>query len=143
MDRGPPLTPGDEPFQFNQVRVEKLDWTLFDPDDVAIRFKDVDVVVASDVVYSIDLLPGLCSVIKCLLQAMGGAPRSQVNRAAAFIACTQRKVETVKAFLDELNNQGLLSEVVYSRAFSPSDCSMVISHEPLRKVTVYKVTIKD
>ena len=50
--------------QNQELRVLDLDWTEFEEENLP---NDLDIVVGSDLVYSKPLLPGLCSLIKILL----------------------------------------------------------------------------
>ena len=112
-----------------KLSVRKLDWTDFSMSDLP---KDVDVVLGSDLVYSVDLLPHLAEVIKALLET--------TTASVCFVACTQRSAGFHDSvFLSEVERAGLRHEVAFKRTFTPQDCIMV-NHEPLRPVVLYRIT---
>ena len=120
------------------VTVRHLDWTNFNEDnplgDNEEPPRPIDVIVGSDLVYNVDVLPGLAKLIKALLVA------NQSRGTNSYIACTNRKQESISLFLQLIKDQGLVYEVVFKRAFSPADCNMVW-HEPLQPVTLYKISL--
>ena len=79
---------------------EKLDFFFKQPENLP----SVDLIVASDVVFAASLLPGLCAVIRRLLE---------IGAKAAFIACTQRNGNSVQNFLQQLKKIGLTVKVEY------------------------------
>ena len=93
-----------------------------------------DVIVGSDLVYDMDILPGLASLIRNLLDI------NKSRKTSAYIACTQRKQTSIDTFLSTIKNEGLSYEIVLRRTFSPSDCIM-ISHEPLHVITLFRITL--
>lgn len=113
--------------------VRHLDWTNFTRDEVLDL--NADVIVGSDLVYDMDILPGLASLIRNLLDI------NQSRKTSAYIACTQRKPESIETFLSCIKNEDLNYDVVLRRTFAPTDCIM-ISHEPLHAVTLFKITSK-
>ena len=117
-------------FSGGRVTVRYLDWVDFRADDL--NDQPIDVIVGSDLVYDLSVLPGLAFVIKSLLAA------NRSRKAEAYIACTMRKQESVATFLELVKGQGLSYEVVFKRVFSPTDCNMV-THEPLQPVTLFKI----
>ena len=94
----------------------------------------MDIVVGSDLVYDMGILPGLASLIHNLLA------NNKSRNTNAYIACTQRKQKSIETFLSAIKNEGLNYDVVLRRTFSPSDCIM-ISHEPLHAVTLFRITL--
>ncbi len=110
-----------------ECRIQRLDWTDFNEEDLP---SDIDVVVASDVVYAVALVPGLCAVIAALLGK---------GATAAFVACTKRNGDTIDTFLAKLKSIGLNVNVEYRRKFSVEETIMT-NHEPLRPITLYKIT---
>ena len=90
--------------------------------------------MGSDLVYDMGILPGLASLLYDLLEI------NQCRKTHAYISCTQRKQQSTETFLSCIKNVGLHYEIVFRRTFSPSDCIM-ISHEPLHAVTLFKITL--
>ena len=82
------------------------------------------------------MIPALAHVIKSLLVGKNGS--SSKPGVEAYIACTNRKPESIALFLKNLQLKDLKTEVVFKRAFSPADCNMV-SHEPLQPVTLFRI----
>ena len=111
------------------VNVCRLDWTDFDQT----QLPEADVIMGSDLVYSKELVPGLCSVIKTFLQ--------KKKSCAAFIACTHRNGETLQYFQQVLGECGMSFSSFMKRTFAPSECFMV-THEPLRPISLYKIALK-
>ena len=90
-------------------------------------------------IFIFQVIPALAHVIKSLLVAK--ASEMNVGRRPspeAYIACTNRNPQSIALFLEELARQQLDTEVVFKRAFSPSDCT-IVSHEPLQPVTLYRI----
>lgn len=115
------------------VTVRRLDWMNFRANHE--KDKLLDVIVGSDLVYDLSVLPGLVHVIKELLI------HNKEKETKAFIACTQRKEESIRKFLQLIEQHDLKHDVVFKRCFSPSECNM-ISHEPLHPVTLYCIALK-
>ena len=113
--------------------VQYLDWTNFKKEEL-LDFKP-DVIMGSDLVYDMGILPGLASLLQNLLEI------NRCRKTHAYISCTQRKHQSMETFLSCIKNEGLHCEVVFRRTFSPSDCIM-ISHEPLHAVTLFKISLK-
>ena len=91
--------------------------------------------MGSDLVYDMDILPGLASLIRNLLDI------NKSRQACAYIACTQRKPKSIETFLSSIKNEGLNYDIIIRRTFSPSDCIM-ISHEPLHAVTLFRISLQ-
>jgi hypothetical protein len=113
--------------------VQYLDWTDFKKETL-LDFKP-DVIMGSDLVYDRNILPGLASLLQNLLEI------NRCRKTHAYISCTQRNHQSMETFLSCIKNEGLHYEVVFRRTFSPSDCIM-ISHEPLHAVTLFKITLE-
>ena len=93
---------------------------------------DIDVIVGSDLVYDMKILPALASVIRNLLD------NNKLRNTSAYIACTQRKQTSIDTFLQKIKDEGLQYNVILRRSFSPRDCIMV-NHEALHNITIYKI----
>ena len=113
------------------INIVKLDWTEYDDKDLR---DDIKVVLGSDLVYSLSLLPGLCGLLRALLE------KNASNGCKAIIACTQRSLEHQEKFLQTLCDFGLEWKLVFKRTFSPEE-NIMINHEPLKPVNIYEINI--
>ncbi len=108
--------------------VARLDWTECDAGDLP----TADIVVASDVVYAADLVPHLVRVIEGLLRR---------GASAAYIACTHRNGSSLEIFLRRVVDEGMRYESVMARTFGPGD-GLLVTHESLKKVVLYRIELK-
>ena len=120
----------DVPRPEGGLKVQKLDWINFFEEDLP----SADVIVGSDLVFSVDLLPGLVNLIKKLLL------KNQKRNCKAFIACTHRNGPSIEKFLQLLKAADLKYEVFLRRKFSPSD-GILTNHEPLKPVSLYLINL--
>ncbi len=109
-----------------QLRFSHLDWTSFQESDLP----EASVILGSDLVYALDLLPGLCRVLRKLLQRTSGSK--------AFIACTHRCGDSIDAFKKQLQDEGLRFQVLLKRTFGPEE-GILTHHEPFRPISVFKI----
>ena len=79
------------------IRMKNLDWIDFDEETLP---DDVDVILGTDLIYSMQLLPHLAKLIGALLK------KSKAQNPTALIACTQRSREFITYFLEQLALQG-------------------------------------
>ena len=112
--------------------VRSLDWVNFSHRELLDL--NADVIMGSDLVYDMEILPGLASLLRTLLEI------NKSRKTQAYIACTQRKHKSIETFLSCMKNEGLVYEIILRRTFSPSDCIM-ITHEPLHAVSLFKITL--
>ena len=113
--------------------IRHLDWTDFKRDEI--QDLHADVIMGSDIVYFMDILPGLAKLLRNLLEI------NMHRGTKAYISCTQRREQSIDTFLKCIKNEGLHYEVLLRRVFSPSDCVM-ITHEPLHSITIYKISLE-
>ena len=90
--------------------------------------------MGSDLVYDLEILPGLASLLRNLLEI------NRCRKTVAYIACTHRKPKSMETFLNCIKNEKMQYEAVFRRTFSPSDCIM-IAHEGLSTVSLFKISI--
>lgn len=114
------------------VSIQSLDWTNFKSEDLP----SADVIVASDVVYSPELVSPLVRVIQALLDSNAG------RGCEAFIACTHRNGQSIELFKQSLQFSGLHYQVFLRRTFSPDD-GLVVNHEPLKTITLLRISRTD
>lgn len=114
-------------FKESSISILPLDWTDFKVSDLP----QVDIIVGSDLVYSLELIPGLCSLLKSLL--------THKDAKVAYIACTHRNGNSIDAFLKELKSIGLKCELHYKRVFGINE-GVIVHHEPLKPISLFKIT---
>lgn len=112
--------------------VRYLDWLQCT--DEFIDALDYNVIVGSDLTYTLSMLLPLAQLIRRLLSKKKAAFGNEI---AAYIACTHRDADTVNAFLRHSAEVGLSCTAVIKSSFGPND-GLTITHEPLRPVTIYK-----
>ena len=113
-----------------QVNVRFLDW--LNASDELLKSIDYDVIIGSDLTYTISMLLPLAELLKRLLKL-------KEKHVEAWIACTQRGSDSIAIFLTHLKEVGL--EYSLASQFTLS-LNNVISHEPLHKVFIYKIQCK-
>ena len=92
------------------------------------RFKKVDVILGSDIVYERSLIPPLCQLIHSFLSASDG------SLPVAYIACTERSRTTLQCFEEEISKAGLMYEIIHKGSYSPTETilSSDVQHQPTR-----------
>ena len=136
LDRGYPArfdatsVPGVE---LNYTRlgltVSQLDWRCYE----RARLPQVDIVVASDIVFAKELHTSLAHLLSDLLSVCAG------DDPAAYLACTLRADGMVKGFLRVVESLGMRAEIVYDKSYSPEE-GLISSHELLHPIKVLKIT---
>ena len=111
------------------LRVSQLDWRSYD----RASLPQVDIVVASDIVFAKELHTSLASLLSDLLSICAG------DDPAAYLACTLRADGMVKGFLKIVESLDMRAEIVYEKSYSPDD-GLVSSHELLHPIKVIKIT---
>ncbi|QQP32317.1 R08D74 [Caligus rogercresseyi] len=110
-------------------RVKYLNWCQYYEDQLP---EDIDVILGSDLVYDVKLLPSLCSLLEKLIKRKPGC--------VAYISCTQRTFETLENFLRALRDVCLKADVVIKRTYSPVNDSVMMTHESFKPIVLYKIT---
>lgn len=113
------------------IKIQHLDW--LDCSNDVIDSLDYDIIFGADLTYTLCLLQPLAQLLKRLLMAK----KSKCCN-SAFIACTHRKVGSIEAFLQHVQDEGLEYSVAWRTTFGPQD-GCVVSHEPLHTVTIFKI----
>ena len=136
LDRGYPArfdassVPGVEVDYANLgLTVRQLDWRSYD----RASLPQVEVVVASDIVFARELHTSLALLLSDLLSVCAG------EEPAAFLACTLRADGMVKGFLKIVEGLEMSAEIVYDKSYSPDD-GVIASHELLHPIKVLKIT---
>ena len=111
------------------LRVSQLDWRSYD----LARLPQVDLVVASDIVFARELHSSLAHLLSDLLSVCAG------DDPAAYLACTLRADGMVKGFLRVVESLGMRAEIVYDKSYSPEE-GLISSHELLHPIKVLKIT---
>ena len=108
------------------IFIKHLDWSSV-PDEV-LHSLDYEVIIGSDLTYTLSMLLPLAQLLKRLLD---------LKNVEAYVACTQRGTESISAFLQRLSQVGLK----YCLAHQSIDtlCISSSSHEPMHKVFIYKI----
>ena len=116
--------------QEQQVNIRFLDW--LNASDELLQSIDFDVIIGSDLTYTISMLLPLAELLKRLLKL-------KTKHVQAWIACTQRGSDSIAIFLTHLKEVGL--EYSLASQFT-LNLNNVISHEPMHKVFIYKIQCK-
>uniref|UniRef100_A0A915EDY1 FAM86 N-terminal domain-containing protein n=1 Tax=Ditylenchus dipsaci TaxID=166011 RepID=A0A915EDY1_9BILA len=111
----------DSAVKVNQIFVEMLDFTSYD-------LSNLPAVLASDVVYDLDIIPPLCSLLYDLLCLSSGA--------IAFISCTIRNPDTLAAFVTSIGRRGLSIRREY--LYAPGSNAFVVSSGDGKKINQHR-----
>ena len=111
------------------LRVSQLDWRSYE----RARLPQVEVVVASDIVFAKELHTSLATLLSDLLSVCVG------DDPAAYLACTVRADGMVKGFLKIVESLDMSAEIVYDKSYSPDD-GLISNHELLHPIKVIKIT---
>eukprot|EP00093_Oithona_nana_P010856 10856.XXX_32747_33919_1 [CDS] Oithona nana genome sequencing. len=116
------------------IFIKHLDWSSVS--DEVLRSLDYDVIIGSDLTYTLSMLLPLAQLLKRLLDLKNDAS------VEAYIACTQRGIsESISAFLQCLSQVGLKYCVAH-QSIDTASCISTSSHEPMHKVFIYKIQNK-
>ncbi|TRY63825.1 hypothetical protein TCAL_04900 [Tigriopus californicus] len=130
IETPPQIMPGTSKADSSCVHIQKLDWTDFNIQDMP----EVDVILGSDLVYSVELLPNLAKVIRMALS------KSSDEHSKAIISCTQRNHDHLEQFLNCLRKEALDYCVLTRRTFNPNE-NMLIHHEPFKPIILYEIKL--
>ena len=119
-------------YQLHFSGIKYLNWVDFTPE--SLQDLKADVIMGSDLVYDLEILPGLASLIRNLLEI------NRDRKTVAYISCTHRKPKSMETFLSCIKNEKMQYVAVFRRTFSPSDCIM-IAHEGLSTVSLFKISL--
>lgn len=116
----------------NNANIEKLDWleSLKDPFPTGHLAKDVDLVLASDIIFDESLIPGICTTLRIFAQSES-SPQ-------ILIAASERGQETQTAFLAECRTQGLQVRQV-DHQVDPMDQSIFVGAQEGSAPVVFKL----
>lgn len=111
--------------QHGGIEVHQLDWLA--PDTAYLQALDPSVVLGADLVYDVDLIPALVSLLKSVL--LPAATRWKPRY--ALMASTQRNSATLAAFLTVLQKEGICTETMTltpSRIFHRPQAAIIFLH---------------
>lgn len=105
------------------IGFQRLRWN----EDELSNYNEIDLILAADVTYDTSVIPDL---VKCL---------SQFKGAHGYISCTERNLDTLDAFENELTRNCIYFEIV-SR-ISPISFKQISERDISTSIRIYKISI--